>query len=339
MFGNRKPDEKQIQKTLDAVLRSVPEVQADIRVRDGGRIMVALTCFDRHVGDALEQPIKDALGALKGIEEVHVVVSVERGSQEKPKPRRMIAVASGKGGVGKSTVTTNLARALRAQGLQVGVLDADIYGPSIPKMMKLEGQKPQGAQGSIEPLVSAEGIKVMSIGFMAADPDAPLIWRGPMLHGALNQLVNDVNWGALDVVLIDMPPGTGDVALTLGQKANLDGAVLVTTPQDIALIDARKAANMFKRLNIPIFGVVENMATYCCPNCGHEEAIFGDGGGAAEAEKLDVPYLGKIPLSRPIREAADAGEVPDLEVYKAIADHICGSEMQDESSQPHAAHH
>lgn len=261
-----------------------------------------------------------AEGVSKGAQ-VHVVVSAAKNAHT---PRHFIAVASGKGGVGKSTVTMNLARALNGMGLNAGVLDADIYGPSIPKMTGLEGTKLTGEKGRINPAFSAEGLCIMSIGFMVADPDAPLIWRGPMLHGALNQLLHEVLWAdpdgnRLDVVLIDMPPGTGDVALTLTQKAGLSGAILVTTPQDIALIDARKAAGMFTRMEIPILGVVENMATYCCPNCGHEEAIFGTGGGEKEAETLGVPYLGGIPLSRPIREASDMGQGPDLTHYQDIA--------------------
>lgn len=320
MFGKRDSMNKLVEKALNPILRDQPGVSCDIRLQEGARVLIALTCPDQATGEGLLPQVKAAAEGVKGVESAHIVLSAARNTMS---PHYFIAVASGKGGVGKSTVTMNLARAMAAAGLSVGILDADVYGPSIPTMAALPDGRVQGVEGKIIPLHNAEGICVMSVAFMTKDKDAPLIWRGPMLHGALNQLLNDVQWankdgGRLDVVLIDMPPGTGDVALTLSQKAGLHGAVIVTTPQDIALIDARKAAGMFTRLNVPLLGVVENMATHICSECGHEEAIFGTGGGAAEAEHLNTPHLGSIPLSRAIRMAADAGEVPDLSPYHGV---------------------
>lgn len=322
MFGNHNSIQKKIEKALHPLLRTRPGASVSVRMPDDKRVLIALACASRAEGEALLPDVQSVAEKAAGGATVHVVVSSEKNANT---PKQFIAVASGKGGVGKSTVTMNVARCLQSMGVRVGVLDADIYGPSIPKMTKLEGQKLTGEKGRINPVYSDEGICIMSIGFMVADPDAPLIWRGPMLHGALNQLLHEVLWAdqdgnRLDVVLIDMPPGTGDVALTLTQKANLAGAIVVTTPQDMALIDARKAAGMFTRMDIPILGVVENMATYCCPECGYEDAIFDTQGGQKEADNLNVPYLGSIPLSRPIRQAADAGQAADLALYQPVAE-------------------
>ena len=217
----------------------------------------------------------------------------------------IVAIASGKGGVGKSTVTANLAVALAAAGKRVGLLDADVYGPSQPRMMGISG-RPSSPDGTTILPLRNHGVTCISIGFMVPEGEA-VIWRGPMLMGALQQLLTQVQWGRLDVLLIDLPPGTGDVQLTLSQKAEVTGAVIVSTPQDIALLDARKALDMFEKTNTPVLGMVENMSTHICSNCGHEEHIFGHGGAAKEAEKLGIPLLGEIPLDLSIRLAGDGG--------------------------------
>jgi ATP-binding protein involved in chromosome partitioning len=226
----------------------------------------------------------------------------------KPLPtiRNVLAVASGKGGVGKSTTAANLALALAAQGARVGLLDADIYGPSQPLMMGLEGQRPNTPDGKqIEPL-RAHGVAVMSIGFLI-DPAQPMVWRGPMVTQALTQLLGDTQWGELDYLIVDMPPGTGDIQLTLAQRVPVSGAIIVTTPQDIALADARKGLMMFRKVSVPVLGIIENMATHVCSNCGHEEHIFGAGGGDRMATEYGVPLLGSLPLDIRIREQTDGG--------------------------------
>ncbi|MBE7212692.1 MAG: Mrp/NBP35 family ATP-binding protein [Gluconacetobacter diazotrophicus] len=241
--------------------------------------------------------------------------------------RAVIAVASGKGGVGKSTTAVNLAVSLARSGLSVGLLDADIHGPSLPRMMGLR-QRAEAVNGRLPPF-QRWGIRVMSMGSLV-DERAALIWRGPMVMGALNQLMADVDWGPLDVLLVDMPPGTGDAQLTLAQKAAPAGAVIVSTPQDIALIDARRGVTMFGKTNVPVLGIVENMSTFCCPNCGHETALFGHGGARKEADALGVPFLGEVPLLLEIREGSDGGEPvtvsdPDgaaSRAYAAIAGRI-----------------
>lgn len=244
---------------------------------------------------------------------------------------RIIAVASGKGGVGKSTVASNLAVALARRGRKVGLLDADIYGPSQPKMMGVS-QRPSSPDGKIiEPLV-AHGVTMMSIGLMLKENEA-VVWRGPMLMGALQQLLGQVAWGKLDVLIIDLPPGTGDVQLTLCQRTQLTGAIVVSTPQDVALLDARKALDMFVKLKTPVLGLVENMSTYVCPNCGHESHIFGHGGVAAEARKLDLPFLGELPLALDVRVAGDTGtpvaatDSPLAAPYLALADRLIAGGM------------
>jgi ATP-binding protein involved in chromosome partitioning len=242
-----------------------------------------------------------------------------------PNVKNIVAVASGKGGVGKSTTTANLALALAAEGAKVGILDADIYGPSQPMMMGIEG-RPESADGqTMEPLENY-GVQVMSIGFLV-DKDEAMIWRGPMATQALEQLLRQTNWQDLDYLLVDMPPGTGDIQLTLSQKVPLTGAVIVTTPQDIALLDARKGIKMFEKVGVPILGIVENMAVYCCPNCGHTEHIFGADGGQRMATEYNMDYLGALPLNMQIRVQADSGQPtvvadPDGDVagiYKAVA--------------------
>jgi ATP-binding protein involved in chromosome partitioning len=240
-----------------------------------------------------------------------------------PGVKQIIAVGSGKGGVGKSTVASNLAVALARAGRKVGLLDADIYGPSQPRMMGVN-KRPASPDGkTIIPLV-AHGVTVMSVGFMLKEEEA-VVWRGPMLMGAIQQLLYQVDWGVLDVLIIDLPPGTGDVQLTLAQKTPLAGAIVVSTPQDVALLDARRALDMFARLKVPVLGLIENMSTYICPNCGHEAHLFGHGGVGAEAEKLGLPFLGELPLDLAVRLAGDggtpiaAGEGPISAAYAALA--------------------
>ena len=256
--------------------------------------------------------------------------SAQKGIQTIKGVKNIIAVASGKGGVGKSTVSVNLALALAAEGARVGVLDADIYGPSQPRMLGVSG-KPDTPDGkSLEPMSSYQ-IQTMSIGFLI-DEETPMIWRGPMVTQALEQLLKDTRWNDLDYLIIDLPPGTGDIQLTLAQKVPVSGAVIVTTPQDIALLDARKAFKMFEKVEIPVLGVIENMSTHVCSNCGHEEHIFGEGGGKRMAGDYNIDYLGDIPLDIRIREDADGGRPtvvadPDgalTQNYRSIARMVAG---------------
>jgi len=250
---------------------------------------------------------------------------VQRGVALLPNVKNIVAVASGKGGVGKSTTAVNLALALAAEGAAVGILDADIYGPSQPMMMGIEG-RPESSDGKTMQPMRNHGVEVMSIGFLI-DADNPMIWRGPMVTQALEQLLRQTNWGELDYLIVDMPPGTGDIALTLSQRVPLTGAVIVTTPQDIALLDAKKGLKMFEKVGVPILGLVENMAVYVCPNCGHSEHIFGADGGRKMAAEYGVDYLGALPLNLSIREQADSGQAtvvaePEGEIaglYKSMA--------------------
>ncbi|NUB29640.1 iron-sulfur cluster carrier protein ApbC [Azospirillum brasilense] len=242
-----------------------------------------------------------------------------------PGVRAIVAVASGKGGVGKSTTASNLALAMAANGLKVGLLDADIYGPSMPRMLGISG-RPTSRDGKILEPMENYGIKVMSMGFLVAE-DTPMIWRGPMVMSALQQMLRDVNWGTLDVLVVDMPPGTGDAQLTMAQQVPLAGAVIVSTPQDIALLDARKGLNMFRRVDVPVLGIIENMSYFCCPNCGHRTDIFSHGGARKEASDLGMEFLGEVPLHLDIRETSDQGQPivvsqPESEhakVYRGIA--------------------
>ena len=237
----------------------------------------------------------------------------------------IIAVASGKGGVGKSTTAVNLALGLQAIGLKVGILDADIYGPSMPRLLNIKG-KPQQADGNVLKPMAAYGLKVMSMGFLVEE-DTPMIWRGPMVMSALTQMLREVDWGELDVMVVDMPPGTGDAQLTLAQRVPLAGAVIVSTPQDLALIDARKGINMFRKVDVPLLGVIENMSYFLCPSCGERSDIFGHGGARDEAQKIGVPFLGEVPLHMDIRANSDAGtpvvasdpEGPHATVFKDMA--------------------
>ncbi len=280
----------------------------------------------------LRKALIAAVRTLPGIENVSVNLAtkvvahaVQRGVQLMPKVKNIVAVASGKGGVGKSTTAVNLALALAAEGASVGILDADIYGPSQPMMMGIEG-RPESADGQTMEPMENYGVQVMSIGFLV-DADNPMIWRGPMVTQALEQLLRQTNWGDLDYLIVDMPPGTGDIQLTLSQKVPLTGVVIVTTPQDIALLDAKKGLKMFEKVGVPILGIVENMAVHVCTSCGHVEHIFGADGGKRMSEQYGVDYLGALPLNLSIREQADAGRPsvvsdPDGEIaaiYKTVA--------------------
>ncbi len=282
--------------------------------------------------DLIRTSVLAALRVLPGVGNVSVGVSskiishtVQRGLKPMSNVKNIIAVASGKGGVGKSTTAVNLALALAAEGAAVGVLDADIYGPSQPMMLGISGQ-PKTLDGkSMEPMEN-HGLQVSSIGFMI-DPDEPMVWRGPMVTQALQQLLDQTNWRDLDYLIVDMPPGTGDIQLTLSQKVPVTGAVIVTTPQDIALLDARKGLKMFEKVGIPILGVVENMSTHICSNCGHAEEIFGAGGGAKMCADFGVEFLGALPLTMAIRQQTDSGtptvvaepDGPVAAIYRQIA--------------------
>ncbi len=309
--------------------KSVRKVQID-----GGNVtvdlMLAYPARSQH--EVLRKLIGQHLAALPGVAKVTVNISlkvashaVQRGVKLIPGVKNIIAVASGKGGVGKSTTAVNLALALAAEGATVGVLDADIYGPSQPTMLGIAG-RPESRDGkTLEPL-EAHGVQAMSIGFLI-DADTPMVWRGPMVTQALEQLLRDTNWRDVDYLIVDLPPGTGDIQLTLAQKVPVTGAVIVTTPQDIALIDARKGLKMFEKVSVPIVGVVENMAIHICSNCGHAEHIFGEGGGERMCRDYSVPFLGSLPLDIRIRENADSGrptvvadpDGPIAQIYKEIA--------------------
>ncbi len=263
--------------------------------------------------DSLAAGIRADLKAALGVEpEIRIgwkvqSQAVQKNLQPLPGIRNVIAVASGKGGVGKSTVSVNLALALQAEGARVGILDADIYGPSQPQMLGSR-DRPQSPDGkNMHPIV-AHGLQAMSIGFLVPQDDQPMIWRGPMIAQALGQLLNETRWDDLDYLVIDLPPGTGDIQLSLSQRVPVSGAVVVTTPQDIALLDAKKALQMFRKVNVPVLGVVENMSTFCCPNCGHSTPIFGEGGGARMAQDYGVELLGRLPLDIRIRQQADSGK-------------------------------
>jgi ATP-binding protein involved in chromosome partitioning len=283
---------------------------------DGDRLKVELVLSTQNADAAsqIEREAKAVLAALPSVATVELACRTM--SPQGPAPtsgrvvlpgvKRKIAVASGKGGVGKSTVAANLALALLQRGARVGLLDADIYGPSQHLMMGCRERPVINAQEKILP-VDGHGVQVMSLGFLM-DPDQPVIWRGPMVMKALEQFLTDVEWGSLDYLIVDLPPGTGDAQLTITQQLPLDGAVIVTTPQDVALIDARKGLAMFRKVDVPVLGVIENMSSYVCPSCGHREAIFKEGGGRRTATELGVPFLGEVPIDPAVVISGDAGE-------------------------------
>lgn len=320
---------------------------------EGGKVSFVIEAPDADTARALT-PARDraeaAVRALPGVVQVQAVMTAPVAAKappalkigQHPTPQqggpqrlagvdRIIAIASGKGGVGKSTLSSNLAVALARQGRRVGLLDADIYGPSQPRMMGLS-DRPQSPDGKTIIPLRAHGVTVMSIGLMLKQDEA-VVWRGPMIMGALQQLLTQVDWGRLDVLIVDLPPGTGDIQLTLCQRTALTGAIVVSTPQDVALLDARKALDMFRKLNTPVLGLVENMSTYICPNCGHEAHLFGHGGVAAEAVRLDLPFLGEISLSIDVRLAGDggvpvaAGEGPVADAFGRLAARLVAGGM------------
>ncbi len=300
--------------------------------------------------EAIRKQVIAAVRTLPGVANVSANVhakivahSVQLGVKLVPGVKNIIAIASGKGGVGKSTTAVNLALALAQEGASVGILDADIYCPSQPQMLGLAGEQPESKDGqSMEPL-TAYGVQAMSIGFMV-DVETPMVWRGPMVAQALDQLIGQTNWHDVDYLIVDMPPGTGDIQLSLAQKVPVTGAVIVTTPQDIALIDARKGLKMFEKVNVPILGIVENMSIHICSKCGHEEHIFGAGGGERMGKDYEVEFLGSLPLELAIREMTDAGKptvvgAPDsrtADIYRSIARRIAvkiGEKAKDMTSK------
>lgn len=348
-----------LEQAVRTALRAVRDPVTGRDVVEGGMVE-GLTVRDGMVQFAIQVPrerardseslraaAEKAAAAVRGVISATVVLTAHRAEAAKPaapppgappgakaQPGQgpmllpdvgaIIAVASGKGGVGKSTTAVNLAVALASQGLKVGLLDADIYGPSLPQMLGTR-ERPRAEGQRIIPL-QRWGLKAMSIGFLVEE-ETPMIWRGPMVMGALEQLMGQVEWGALDIMIVDMPPGTGDAQLTMSQRVPLAGAVIVSTPQDVALIDARRGVKMFERVGVPVLGLVENMSFYCCPNCGHRADIFGHGGAKAEAERIGVEFLGELPLKVAIRELADAGtpivaarpETEEAQAYQKIA--------------------
>ncbi|RED54210.1 iron-sulfur cluster carrier protein ApbC [Aestuariispira insulae] len=319
----------------------------------GLAIKDSMVQFSIEIGDPSRadqmEPIRkqaeEAVRNLPGVISVTAILTAERAAQKKPAQpqpqkketgtgaaeiRHIIAVASGKGGVGKSTTAVNLALALKSLGLAVGMMDADVFGPSQPRMMGISGRPASDDGKTLEPMENF-GVKSMSMGFLVAE-DQPVVWRGPMVMGALQQMLNDVNWGPLDVLVVDMPPGTGDAQLSMSQNVPLAGAVIVSTPQDIALLDARKGLNMFKKVDVPVLGLIENMSYFLCPKCGEQSDIFGHGGARDEAERIGADFLGEIPLHMDIRTTSDGGnpivvsdpESAHAKAYMAIAEKVWG---------------
>ncbi|CAN5433109.1 Mrp/NBP35 family ATP-binding protein [soil metagenome] len=307
----------------------------DVEVKEDGAVSVTvcLTTPACPMKDKIKADCEEAIGKVPGVSSsaIKMTADVGTGKVDAGKTpiagvRNIIAVGSGKGGVGKSTTAINIAIALSRMGARVGVLDADIYGPNVPGMLGASG-RPKVIDNRIIP-IQASGVVCMSMGFMV-DEDTPLVWRGPMLHGVLKQLLHEVNWGQLDYLVIDLPPGTGDVQLSLAQTVPVTGTVIVTTPQNVALQDAKKGITMFQKINVPILGLVENMSYYLCPQCGHRDEIFDNAGGEEAAKKFGVPFLGRVPLNTQIREAMDIGkpiafrdDTPFAEIYRDIAQKI-----------------
>ncbi|QWC95789.1 iron-sulfur cluster carrier protein ApbC [Polynucleobacter paneuropaeus] len=331
-------------ENVETVLRSIINPDSKIDLMSSGSIK-NLSVSDNNIQlevvlgypaksqfQAIQDLVVAALKKIADVKNIQVTVSsnivahtVQRGVKLLPGVKNIIAVASGKGGVGKSTTAANLALALSAEGARVGILDADIYGPSLPMMLGINGRPQTKEENTIEPM-EGHGLQASSIGFLV-DQDSPMVWRGPMVTSALEQLLRQTRWRDLDYLIVDMPPGTGDIQLTLSQKVPVTGAVIVTTPQDIALLDARKGLKMFEKVGVPIIGIVENMSTYICPSCGHEEHVFGSGGGQKMCSDYSVDFLGSLPLNLSIREQSDAG-CPTVvaepnsaisQVYKQIA--------------------
>jgi len=334
-------------ENVQTVLRSImnPDTQSDLMACASIKNL-SVSDNNIHVDVVLGYPAKSQFQAIKDlvvsqlkkiadVKNIEVNVSsdivahtVQRGVKLLPGVKNIIAVASGKGGVGKSTTAVNLALALSAEGASVGILDADIYGPSLPMMLGISGRPESKAENTIEPM-EGHGLQASSIGFLINE-DSPMVWRGPMVTSALEQLLRQTRWRDIDYLIVDMPPGTGDIQLTLSQKVPVTGAVIVTTPQDIALLDARKGLKMFEKVGVPIIGIVENMSTYICPSCGHEEHVFGSGGGQKMCSDYGVDFLGSLPLNISIREQSDAGrptvvaepDGPISMVYQQIARQI-----------------
>jgi ATP-binding protein involved in chromosome partitioning len=377
MSGANSVDEATIRRTLDAIPapRSGKGLLAAGWVGGisivGAKVTVALE-VDPAIGpalDLLKREVESRLQAIPGVEQVTVVMSGKRPSAAAPRNehghahppqvaqvggsaapanakrplpgiRHIVAVASGKGGVGKSTTAANLALALQGMGHKVGVLDSDIYGPSMQRVLGVSGKPDTTPDKKMIPKM-AHGLKVMSMGFLVPE-DTAMIWRGPMVMGAIQQLLREVEWGELDFLIVDMPPGTGDAQLTLSQSVPLAGAVIVSTPQDLALIDAARGVTMFNKVAVPVLGIVENMSTFICPNCQHETPIFGHGGARAEASRLGVRFLGEIPLDMAIRITSDEGrpividqpDGPHAAAYRAVAENVIAALEADGGSRP-----
>jgi len=306
---------------LAAALATVSAAKARAappRFQDGrASLILDVTGLDAPTRDALKAEVEAALAAVPGVTSVRIALTAEKGG------RRLIAVASGKGGVGKSTLSANLAIALQRRGLRTGLIDADIYGPSQPRLMGTEGAKPMASGNRLEPVPTRFDVPMLSIGHLV-EPGQAVAWRGPMAGNALGQLI-DADWGSADTIIVDLPPGTGDVQLSMISKQKPAGAVIVSTPQDLALMDAVRAVDLFRQSNVPIIGVVENMAGYICPHCGEASDPFGNGGAQAAALSMGLPFLGRIPLDIAIRTASDAGDPPaagnsaQAEAFQAVA--------------------